>query len=179
MFESVFIVEGTSVAPPVPAFDEKGVYGSITPNNRTPPHQLLQWELGYERVKVGPTTNFVGNHMTQSAIDLVQAHLQKRDLDSRQGGQHLRLQSGGDAQGPQRVDDSGAVPEEQRKKLGAACSQAEATGQGQQVRTLVSPVDSAESLAQLRWVWDLEECVTCRYKCLCVALAFIKSLPQY
>lgn len=32
-------------------------------------------ELGYERVKVGPTSNFVGNHMTQGAIDLVQAQL--------------------------------------------------------------------------------------------------------
>ncbi|GAX84718.1 hypothetical protein CEUSTIGMA_g12140.t1 [Chlamydomonas eustigma] len=31
--------------------------------------------LGYERVDIGPTTNFVGNHMTQGAIDLVQAEL--------------------------------------------------------------------------------------------------------
>ncbi|GMH40669.1 hypothetical protein BSKO_08573 [Bryopsis sp. KO-2023] len=36
-------------------------------------------ELGYERVETGPTTNFVGNHMTQAAIDLVQADLE--DLD--------------------------------------------------------------------------------------------------
>lgn len=36
----------------------------------------LQAELGYERVKIGPTTNFVGNHMTQGAIDLVQAQLE-------------------------------------------------------------------------------------------------------
>ncbi|KAI7836742.1 hypothetical protein COHA_009380 [Chlorella ohadii] len=34
-------------------------------------------ELGYERVKTGPTSNFVGNHMTQGAIDLVQAHLEQ------------------------------------------------------------------------------------------------------
>ncbi|KAL4452424.1 hypothetical protein ABPG75_008086 [Micractinium tetrahymenae] len=33
-------------------------------------------ELGYERVKIGPTSNFVGNHMTQGAIDLVQAQLE-------------------------------------------------------------------------------------------------------
>lgn len=38
---------------------------------------LLQAELGYERVKTGPTSNFVGNHMTQGAIDLVQAHLEQ------------------------------------------------------------------------------------------------------
>jgi hypothetical protein len=32
-------------------------------------------ELGYEKAEIGPTTNFVGNHMTQGAIDLVQAEL--------------------------------------------------------------------------------------------------------
>lgn len=32
-------------------------------------------EPGYEKIEVGPTTNFVGNHMTQAAIDLVQAEL--------------------------------------------------------------------------------------------------------
>ena len=35
--------------------------------------------LGYERPLSGPTTNFVGNHMTQGAIDLVQADLQRKD----------------------------------------------------------------------------------------------------
>ncbi|PRW56926.1 HSP20-like chaperone [Chlorella sorokiniana] len=34
-------------------------------------------DLGYERVKTGPTSNFVGNHMTQGAIDLVQAQLEQ------------------------------------------------------------------------------------------------------
>ncbi|KAL6780147.1 hypothetical protein ACKKBF_B14255 [Auxenochlorella protothecoides x Auxenochlorella symbiontica] len=43
---------------------------------QTPDGKDKEWALGYERVKVGPTTNFVGNHMTQAAIDLVQAHLQ-------------------------------------------------------------------------------------------------------
>ena len=33
-------------------------------------------EPGYERVEIGPTTNIVGNHMTQAAIDLVQAELE-------------------------------------------------------------------------------------------------------
>lgn len=37
---------------------------------------MAQRELGYEKVEVGPTTNFVGNHMTQAAIDLVQAELE-------------------------------------------------------------------------------------------------------
>lgn len=35
--------------------------------------------LGYEKPQTGPTTNFVGNHMTQGAIDLVQAQLDKQD----------------------------------------------------------------------------------------------------
>ncbi|KAI3438268.1 hypothetical protein D9Q98_000703 [Chlorella vulgaris] len=52
-------------------------------------------DLGYERVKVGPTSNFVGNHMTQGAIDLVQAQL---ELPSAQG---LLLLSAGGAQPPQ------------------------------------------------------------------------------
>ncbi|BDA44455.1 hypothetical protein COCOBI_05-6390 [Coccomyxa sp. Obi] len=44
--------------------------------------------LGYERPQRGPTTNFVGNHMTQGAIDLVQMELKRpgppkelRDVD--------------------------------------------------------------------------------------------------
>ena len=36
----------------------------------------LQAELGFEKADTGPTTNFVGNHMTQGAIDLVQAELE-------------------------------------------------------------------------------------------------------
>lgn len=41
------------------------------------PSPCAQAELGYERVKTGPTSNFVGNHMTQGAIDLVQAQLEQ------------------------------------------------------------------------------------------------------
>jgi hypothetical protein len=33
---------------------------------------------GYERPQMGPTTNFVGNHMTQGAIDMVQMQLKRR-----------------------------------------------------------------------------------------------------
>lgn len=36
-------------------------------------------ELGYEKADGGLTTNFVGNHMTQGAIDLVQAELNRPD----------------------------------------------------------------------------------------------------
>jgi hypothetical protein len=35
-------------------------------------------ELGYEVVELGPTSNFVGNQMTQGAVDMVQALLQFR-----------------------------------------------------------------------------------------------------
>ncbi len=38
--------------------------------------------LGYERTELGPTTNFVGNHMTQGAIDLVQADLDEIPMPS-------------------------------------------------------------------------------------------------
>jgi tetratricopeptide (TPR) repeat protein len=39
----------------------------------------VQPEIGYEKPQSGPTTNFVGNHMTQGAIDLVQAQLSQED----------------------------------------------------------------------------------------------------
>ncbi|KAK9820786.1 hypothetical protein WJX74_003543 [Apatococcus lobatus] len=38
--------------------------------------------LGYEKTELGPTTNFVGNHMTQGAIDLVQADLDEPPASS-------------------------------------------------------------------------------------------------
>lgn len=43
---------------------------------------MQQREPGYEKVEVGLTTNFVGNHMTQAAIDLVQAELESTDTPS-------------------------------------------------------------------------------------------------
>lgn len=47
-----------------------------------PPHfcpLVPQLELGFlHGVETGPTSNFVGNHMTQGAIDLVQAELGQR-----------------------------------------------------------------------------------------------------
>ncbi|CAK0784952.1 hypothetical protein CVIRNUC_008157 [Coccomyxa viridis] len=41
-----------------------------------PDGKYLKVLPGYERPQCGPTTNFVGNHMTQGAIDLVQMELQ-------------------------------------------------------------------------------------------------------
>jgi tetratricopeptide (TPR) repeat protein len=36
-------------------------------------------DLGYEKPQIGPTSNFVGNHMTQGAIDLIQSQLSRKD----------------------------------------------------------------------------------------------------
>ena len=47
--------------------------------------------LGYEEVAVGPTSNFVGNHMTQAAVDLVQYQLRRPDLEHERR-KHLRYQ---------------------------------------------------------------------------------------
>lgn len=41
-----------------------------------------QMDLGLEVVEIGPTTNFVGNQMTQGAVDMVEALLQFRRKDS-------------------------------------------------------------------------------------------------
>jgi hypothetical protein len=43
--------------------------------------RIIERPLGYEKPQTGPTTNFVGNHMTQGAIDLVQYELTKIDPD--------------------------------------------------------------------------------------------------
>ena len=45
------------------------------PLTQTPDGRDKPMPLGYEKTELGPTTNFVGNHMTQGAIDLVQADL--------------------------------------------------------------------------------------------------------
>ncbi|DBA81829.1 hypothetical protein WJX77_011080 [Trebouxia sp. C0004] len=51
-----------------------GQYRKVAPARKTE-EALQTMEPGYEKPKSGPTTNFVGNHMTQGAIDLVQAEL--------------------------------------------------------------------------------------------------------
>jgi len=50
---------------------------------------LIERPAGYEKPQTGPTTNFVGNHMTQGAIDLVQYELTK--IDPNRDLRHRRL----------------------------------------------------------------------------------------
>ena len=65
-------------------------------------------ELGYEKPVGGLTTNFVGNHMTQGAIDLVQAELNRPDpyYEARALGAAASQQQ--QYALPQRVDGDGA-----------------------------------------------------------------------
>jgi hypothetical protein len=44
-----------------------------------PDGSIISVEAGYEKPSTGATTNFVGNHMTQGAIDLVQNELTRLD----------------------------------------------------------------------------------------------------
>ena len=46
---------------------------------QTPDGAIIKREPGYEKPQSGHTTNFVGNHMTQGAIDLVQHELTRVD----------------------------------------------------------------------------------------------------
>jgi tetratricopeptide (TPR) repeat protein/uncharacterized protein (DUF736 family) len=46
---------------------------------QTPDGTIIKREPGYEKPQSGHTTNFVGNHMTQGAIDLVQHELTRVD----------------------------------------------------------------------------------------------------
>ena len=46
---------------------------------QTPDGTIIKREPGYEKPQSGYTTNFVGNHMTQGAIDLVQHELTRVD----------------------------------------------------------------------------------------------------
>lgn len=76
-------------------------------------------ELGYERLERGPTTNFVGNHMTQGAIDLVQAELERPSAD------HLLLllEQGQPGEGPQLLGVSPAAQPAQPSQRSVALSQ--------------------------------------------------------
>ena len=51
-------------------------------------------ELGYEKIRSGPTSNFVGTHMPQGAIELVQSELQRQDpfLEARKARKGLTMQ---------------------------------------------------------------------------------------
>lgn len=46
------------------------------------PYAQERDEPGYERVEIGPTSNFVGDHMTQGAVELARADLVRPDRDS-------------------------------------------------------------------------------------------------
>ena len=46
---------------------------------QTPDGTIIKREPGYEKPQSGHTTNFVGNHMTQGAIDLIQHELTRVD----------------------------------------------------------------------------------------------------
>jgi len=56
-----------------------GAAGGYDALEQRPDGSARECDLGFEKPASGPTTNFVGNHMTQGAIDLVQAQLARRD----------------------------------------------------------------------------------------------------
>lgn len=55
---------------------------------QTPDGAIIKREPGYEKPQSGHTTNFVGNHMTQGAIDLVQHELTR--VDSKMKEERMR-----------------------------------------------------------------------------------------
>ena len=61
-----------------------GARGGYDALEEHPDGTALVIEPGYEKPPTGATTNFVGNHMTQGAIDLAQDALTAPDRDSEQ-----------------------------------------------------------------------------------------------
>ena len=59
-----------------------GASGGYDALAQRPDGTVIAVEPGYERPAIGPTTNFVGNHMTQGAIDLAQGELTRADPDA-------------------------------------------------------------------------------------------------
>ena len=55
---------------------------------QTPDGTIIKREPGYEKPQSGHTTNFVGNHMTQGAIDLVQHELTRVDPKMKEERMH-------------------------------------------------------------------------------------------
>jgi len=55
---------------------------------QTPDGAIIKREPGYEKPQSGHTTNFVGNHMTQGAIDLVQHELTRVDPKMKEERMH-------------------------------------------------------------------------------------------
>ena len=56
-----------------------GSRGGYDALEQRPDGSIIAVETGYEKPATGATTNFVGNHMTQGAIDLVQNELTRQD----------------------------------------------------------------------------------------------------
>ncbi len=77
-------------------------------------------ELGFERVELGPTSNFVGNAMTTGAVDMVQALLQFRRktpeaVEERDESERPRLLSG-----KEEIDAAATAAARARAELGSA-----------------------------------------------------------
>jgi hypothetical protein len=78
-------------------------------------------ELGFERVELGPTSNFVGNAMTMGAVDMVQALLQFRRKGSEDHGVNLQEVSEGPRllKGQEELEAARAAAASARSALGA------------------------------------------------------------
>ena len=73
-----------------------GARGGYDALEEHPDGTALVIEPGYEKPPTGATTNFVGNHMTQGAIDLAQDALTAPDRDRERLVDHSKKQRGGD-----------------------------------------------------------------------------------
>ena len=91
-----------------------GARGGYDALEEHPDGTALVIEPGYEKPPTGATTNFVGNHMTQGAIDLAQDALTAPDRDREQRLARLERARGttrGGALGTESRDDAGPVRE--------------------------------------------------------------------
>ena len=92
-----------------------GASGGYDALAQRPDGTVIAVEPGYERPAIGPTTNFVGNHMTQGAIDLAQGELTRADPDADRRRERLDFARGTTREPPQllskmtvRIDDEHA-----------------------------------------------------------------------
>ena len=92
-----------------------GASGGYDALAQRPDGTVIAVEPGYERPAIGPTTNFVGNHMTQGAIDLAQGELTRADPDADRRRERLDFARGTTREPPRllskttvRIDDAHA-----------------------------------------------------------------------
>ena len=78
-----------------------GASGGYDALAQRPDGTVIAVEPGYERPAIGPTTNFVGNHMTQGAIDLAQGELTRADPDADRRRERLDFARGTTREPPQ------------------------------------------------------------------------------